>query len=54
MQTQELSNIKRDTTRKLKKKNVDIKIIFETTGLSIEKYKTYRSDYSLFITSSYF
>ena len=54
MHTQELSNIKRDTPRKLKKKNVDIKIIFETTGLSIEKYKTYRSDYSLFITSSYF
>lgn len=32
MQIQELSNIKRDTTRKHKEKNVDIKIIFETTG----------------------
>ena len=40
MQIQELSNIKRDTTRKLKKKNVDIKIIFETTGLSIEEIQS--------------
>ena len=36
-QTQELSNIKLDTARKLKEKNVDIKIISETTGLSIEE-----------------
>ena len=36
-QTQELSNIKVDTARKLKEKNVDIKIISETTGLSIEE-----------------
>ena len=36
-QTQELSNIKQDTARKLKEKNVDIKIISETTGLSIEE-----------------
>ena len=36
-QSQELSNIKCDTARKLKEKNVDIKIISETTGLSIEE-----------------
>ena len=36
-QSQELSNIKYDTARKLKEKNVDIKIISETTGLSIEE-----------------
>ena len=36
-QTQELSNIKWNTARKLKEKNVDIEIISETTGLSIEE-----------------
>ena len=36
-QSQELSNIKVDTARKLKEKNVDIKIISETTGLSIKE-----------------
>ena len=36
-QTQELSNIKWNTARKLKEKNVDIEIISETTDLSIEE-----------------
>ena len=35
--SEELSNIKQETARKLKEKNVDVKIISETTGLSIEE-----------------
>ena len=38
--SKELSNIKHDTAKKLKEKNVDIEIISETTGLSIEEIQS--------------